>query len=277
MNILLLGKTGLLGQALYAQLAKEHAVVSPSHEECDVTNAAQVRTVIEKNKPDIVINATGYTQVDAAEKDQASAFALNTDAVKNLVSALKKTKIPLVHFSTDYVFNGKNENGYDETAAVSPLSVYGASKAAGEAEIIKNLKNYYLIRTSWLFGSGGKNFVDAMLFLAERGEPPRVVYDQIGNPTYTIDLAQAVSRLLQGSQYGMYHIVNEGEVSWYEFAQEIFKQLGIPVEIIPITTKELNRPAPRPHYSILRNTKLSKLRHWKEALTDYLQAKTLII
>ena len=277
MKILLFGKTGLLGHALFDALSGEHEVLAPEHRACDVTDEKSLEKIFKNTKPDVVINATGYTSVDKAETDRQTAFALNHLAVANFARILKPTEIPFVHFSTDYVFDGMNSTGYDENASPAPLSTYGASKAAGEMEIIKNLKKYYLIRTSWLYGPHGKNFVDAMLACAEKGEPIKVVQDQIGNPTYSPDLAQAVSAVLKGTPYGIYHIVNEGDTSWYDFAVEIFQELGVPITITPVTTKELNRKAARPRYSMLRNTKLQKLRHWKKALEDYLVNKTLII
>ncbi|MBI5413873.1 dTDP-4-dehydrorhamnose reductase [Candidatus Peregrinibacteria bacterium] len=277
MKILLLGKSGLLGQALFSALQTEHEVVGFSHAQCDVTQESSLEDVFAKTSPDLVINATGYTQVDKAEEEKDLAFEVNKKAVSNIIKLLKPKNTPLVHFSTDYVFNGENTAGYTENDFQAPLSVYGASKAAGEAEIIKNLKNYYLIRTAWLYGPGGKNFVDTMLLLAEKRAPIKVVNDQIGNPTLSTDLAQSVLRLLKGKSYGIYHLVNEGDVSWYDFAVAIFENLGVPQKVMSITTAELNRPAHRPHYSMLRNTKFEKLRPWQEALAAYLKEKTLIL
>lgn len=278
MKILLFGKSGLLGGALFKALNEKHGVVTPSHNECDVCNVGAVRAAVTDIKPEIVINATGYTQVDKAEEERERAYELNEKAVKNLVEVLSLTEIPLVHFSTDYVFDGKAANGYRESDPFSPLSVYGSSKAAGDKAIIKGLKNYFLIRTAWLFGPGGKNFVDTMLKLREKDNKElKVVSDQIGNPTYTVDLAQAVLRLLESKNYGIYHIVNEGDTSWYGVAVEIFRQLGIPQKVTPITTKEFGRPAARPAKSVLRNTKLPALRSWKEALEEYLTDKQVIL
>lgn len=279
MKILLLGKTGLLGKAILSTFEGHHNVTATEHAECDVTDANSIEHWVSEISPELVINATGYTAVDRAEEERDRAFRVNADGIGNLCRILASRNIPLVHFSTDYVFDGEKKEGYEESDSPSPLSVYGASKSAGESEIQKNLKNFYLIRTSWLFGSGGKNFVDTMLTMAEEGHERvlKIVNDQIGNPTYTVDLAQAVLRLLHGKPYGIYHIVNEGDCSWYDFASEIFHQLGIPQKIIQITSKELNRPAKRPKYSMLRNTKLPPLRPWREALSTYLQEKQLLI
>ena len=184
-----------------------------------------------------------------------------------------------MHFSTDYVFDGEKSEGYSETDSPSPVSVYGTSKAEGEKELMKNTDKFWLIRTAWLYGPGGKNFVDTIINLAGKneGQPLKIVNDQIGNPTLSSDLAQAVLGLLKGKSYGIYHMVNGGTCSWYEFAQEIFKILGIPQKIVPITSEELNRPAKRPKYSILKSSRLPALRHWKEALAEYLKEKTLIL
>lgn len=278
MKILLLGKNGLLGSAI-VKANQSHEIIGLSHSECDICNTAEVAAQITKVSPDIVINATGYTAVDKAETEADKAFDINAKAVGELSKILAKKNIPLVHFSTDYIFNGKNPNGYKETDLPSPLSVYGKSKAAGEVEIFKNLKNFYLIRTSWLYGEGGKNFVDTMIELHRnnKGKPLKVVSDQRGCPTYTNDLADAIFRLIKAKKYGIFHLTNDEACSWYEFAIEIFKELGVNQPVIPITTEELNRPAARPKNSILFNTKSEKLRHWKLALKDYLSNKTLIL
>lgn len=277
MKILLLGKTGLLGKAMLSVFQGHHEIIGLSHTECDITDKKSIDSAVKFHKPALIINTTGYTSVDRAEDEKERAFSVNAEGVLNLCKILAPEKIPLVHFSTDYVFDGTKSEGYIESDSPSPISVYGASKAAAEHEILKNLKSYYLVRTAWLYGPGGKNFVDTMLTLAEEEKPLKIVNDQIGNPTYTFDLAQAVLRLLDGKAYGIYHIVNEGDCSWYEFACEIFRELGVPQEIIPITSEALNRKAKRPKYSMLRNTKLHHLRPWREALTSYLQEKQLIL
>lgn len=278
MKILLFGKNGLLGSALVKFLSRAHEVASFSHEECDICDEKSVRSAIKKTKPDLVINATGYTNVDKAEQEEEKAFSINEKGVENIAKNLESSKIPLIHFSTDYIFDGGEKEGYVESDSPSPLSVYGASKAAGEKAIVRILKNFYIVRTAWLYGPGGKNFVDTILSLAQKNEQLRVVADQMGSPTFTFDLADAVANLIKSAlPFGIYHLVNEGSLSWYEFAVEIFHQLGVPKQIIPITAEELARPARRPKFSFLRNTKFAKLRPWKEALKEYLQNKTLIL
>lgn len=277
MKIFLLGKSGLLGHAIASVFQGQHELFSPSSDECDITSKPSLRRCLDEARPDFVINAAGYAQVDRAEEEQKKAFALNSKAVTSLVLILKEKNIPLLHFGSDYDFDGKKKTGYSELDMPAPLSAYGRSKFEGELAVTQNFEKFYLVRTAWLFGPGGKNFVDTMLFLAQEDAPIRVVNDQIGCPTFTFDLAQALLGLLKGKPYGIYHIVNDGNTSWYDFAVEIFSQLGIPKKIIPIRSAELKRPALRPANSILLNTKLPKLRHWKRALADYLQDKQFII
>lgn len=279
MKILLLGKSGLLGQALYKTLSGFYEIYAPDHKKCDITDPKMLEKQVANANPDIIINGTGYTAVDDSETHKEEAFKLNSSAVKNLALISASKNIPLMHFSTDYVFDGEKSDGYTETDSPSPVSVYGASKAEGEKELMKNADKFWLIRTAWLYGPGGKNFVDTIINFARKneGKPLKIVNDQIGNPTLSLDLAQAVLALLKGKSYGIYHIVNGGVCSWYEFAQEIFKILGIPQKIIPISSSELNRPAKRPKYSILKSSKVPELRHWKEALSSYLKEKTLIL
>lgn len=278
MKILLLGKNGLLGSAI-VKANQSHEIIGLSHSECDICNTAEVESQIAKISPDIVINATGYTAVDKAETEADKAFDINAKAVAELAKILAKKRIPLVHISTDYVFDGTKKGGYVETDAPNPLSVYGASKAEGEKAVLDNTKLFYLIRTSWLYGEGGKNFVDTMIELHRnnKGKPLKVVSDQIGSPTYANDFVTAIFRLIKAKKYGIFHVTNDGTCSWYEFAVKIFEELGVNQPVIPITTEELNRPAMRPKNSVLINTKTEKLRHWKLALKDYLSNKTLIL
>lgn len=278
MKMLLFGKTGLLGNALFDVFSPIHELIAPSHQECDITQSESIEKWLTKSSPEMVINATGYTAVDRAEQEKEKAFQINAHGVSQLAQSLAQKNIPLIHFSTDYVFDGKNPHGYRENDPPTPLSGYGFSKALGEAEIQKHGKKYYLIRTSWLFGPHGKNFVDSLLERIEKGEKEiRVVSDQRGCPTFTLDLAKAVFNLLQSAPYGIYHLVNEGSCTWYEFAKEIFAQLGIPQKIIPISSAELSRPAKRPSSSLLLNTKFTHLRPWRKALEAYLKEKTVIL
>lgn len=277
MKFLILGK-GLLGSALNTHALKQGAdCTAMSHEECDVTDDKTLNAAIDKIAPEIIINATGYTGVDGAENETEKCFNINAKAVGILAKICSKRKIPLAHFSTDYIFSGLNDYGYKESAKPDPINAYGKSKAEGEKELISNTDKFYLVRTAWLYGPTGKNFVDTMLKLAETQNEIKVVSDQIGCPTYVFDLAQAVYDLLERGKYGIYHIVNEGKTSWYGFAEEIFHTLGIPKKIIPITSEELNRRAKRPKNSVLLNTLAPRLRNWKDALKEYLMDKTIIV
>lgn len=277
MKILLLGKNGMLAQAILSVFKGKHEIIATAHSECDITKPEDIVRWVDSVSPKMVINATGYTKVDLAEKEKDLAYKVNAEGVGNIARVLSDKNIPLIHFSTDYVFNGENQDGYYEDASYSPISVYGASKAEGEKEIVKNMKKYFIVRTSWLYGPGGTNFVDTMLNLARKKENIRVVCDQTGCPTYTFDLAQAILKLSDGDKYGIYHLTNDGSTTWYDFSVEIFNQLGIPILITKIASDENNKPAKRPRYSILINSKFPNLRYWKDALTIFLGNKTLIL
>ena len=272
MKILLLGKNGLLGNSLNRILSETEEVFATSKEECDILNPEAVKRAIMTFTPEVVINATGYTKVDLAEDSNQwpELYAINAYALDALSRICKKTSTALVHFSTDYVFDGKTRAGYKESSIPSPLNEYGKSKALGEEFIHSNMNKFYLIRTSWLFGPGGKNFVDTMINLAATQPNLRVVNDQFGKPTYTEDLAKALYALLKSRNYGIYHIVNEGETTWYDFAKEIMRVCEEDKQVVPITSSELNQRASRPTYSSLINTKLRPLRPWREALKDYI-------
>lgn len=269
----MLGKSGLLGSYFSSRY-------SPSREELDICNYEAVEEYISKLKPDFVINCTGYTAVDDAEISGATAFKLNAEAVGKLASFCKKNGSVLIHFSTDYVFDGEDENGYTEDAVPSPINIYGKSKLDGEKLVEDNMDRYYIIRTSWMFGNPEKDFVGTVLKLAETRDELNIVADQIGSPTFAKDLAAAVKKnFIKRSDlppFGIYHITNSGACSWYDFASEIFKQCGLEIKLNKVSSDAISRPAMRPKYSILRNTKLEKnLRPWEKALKNYLSlAKT---
>jgi dTDP-4-dehydrorhamnose reductase len=199
---------------------------------------------------------------------------INGEANGHLASICNDLGAYLMYFSTDYVFNGTKEEGYKEDDSPSPINTYGTSKLRGEELIQQNTDKFFIIRTSWLFGMHGINFVKTMLDLADKKRKITVVNDQIGKPTYTKDLAKAIYSLISENQAdsGIYHLVNEGETSWYDFAKKIFELAKIDVQLSPISSEELNRPAKRPRISTLLNTKLPKLRHHHEALHDYLNS-----
>ncbi|MFH1720087.1 MAG: dTDP-4-dehydrorhamnose reductase [Patescibacteria group bacterium] len=270
MNVLVLGSEGMLGTALMSVF--ENAV-GYDKEELDITDRDMVLERVIEREPDLVINAAGYTNVDSAESNAELANMVNGEALYFISEACAEVSAPLVHFSTDYVFDGKNGDGYSEDSEPNPINEYGRSKLAGEKAILESLEHYYIVRTSWLFGPNGKNFVDAMLRLGAEKDKLQVVHDQVGNPTFTLDLARAVEKMIvEGKDYGIYHLTNSGSVSWYEFAKEIFELKGMKVDVEAITSEEFLRPAVRPLCSILKNSKLPGLRPHKEALDEYLKS-----
>ena len=242
--------------------------------ELDITNNKSVLNKITEIKPNFVINCAAYTDVDGSETNKETALQVNAYGAKNVAEACNKINAIMMHFSSDYVFDGTSENGYKEDAEKNPISHYGYSKSLGEDLIIKSTKKYFIIRSSWLFGKNGKNFVEAILKKSNENEI-KVVNDQLGSPTYTKDLAKATKEfLMQDYTYGIYHITNSGYCSWFEFAEEILKLVNSKAKVIPITSEELGRPAKRPKCSILLNTKFkNKLPFWNIALRRYLGVK----
>ncbi|MCH7758841.1 dTDP-4-dehydrorhamnose reductase [Patescibacteria group bacterium] len=282
MRILILGHQGMLGHDLMAVFSNDQPMGWDT-EQIDITDQDQVVKKIGKLNPEIVINAAAYTDVDQAETNQALALKVNATAVGYLAKFCAGHNIILVHYSTDYVFGHANSQGVQESdQPAPPLNFYGQSKRLGEQKILNlgsktsGLK-YYLIRTAWLFGPKANphqhhNFVDAILKLAQEKNEIKVVDDQFGSPTYTNDLALATKKLL-ANKYpsGIYHLTNSGVINWHQFAQEIIKLAKLKTNVISITSQEFPRPAQRPQYSILRNTKFPLLRPWTKALEDYLK------
>lgn len=262
----------MLGRELAEVFKNGHELVLLDRNEIDISDEKDVEEKIEKLKPDVVINAAAYTAVDGAESNEELAYKVNGSAVGFIANACKNIDALFVHFSTDYVFDGKNKLGYKEDYPVEKsLNVYGESKALGEKMILDIDPRYYLVRTSWLFGKNGKNFIETMIRLAGENKEIRVVNDQFGSPTYAKDLAVKVRELIESQKpYGTYHITNSNTCSWYEFALKIFKLAGLDPKIMPVKSVEFPAPAKRPTYSMLMNTKLSPMRSWEEALKDYL-------
>lgn len=302
-RIVILGSRGMLGTALTREFSLHrnpdeffYKVFPLDRDQVEITNREEVFRVLSKFKPQIVMNAAAYTAVDDSEMNREKAFAANGDAVSHLAEFCRENRAVFVHFSTDYVFDGEKNDGYLETDSPHPINIYGESKFSGEQKILKSEIPFntefgpcgvYLIRTSWLFGPNGKNFVDTMLHLGREKKEIRVVNDQIGKPTYTIDLAKAIHRLLEAKMpFGIYHLTNEESVSWYEFAREIFHEFrsnsdisgSVPsdffeIRVIPVSSNEFVRPARRPHNSILLNTKFPLLRSHSEALREYMKIR----
>lgn len=275
-NILILGAGGMLGH----DLAKVFAEYNPwlwDKEELDITNEQMVNEKITNIKPEVIINAAAYTNVDGAETDVELAFAINSQAIDYLSKATKALGAKFVHISTEYVFSGENKNGYNEDDKTEPINIYGKSKAEGEKILIASGVDYYLIRTSWLYGRApqkgkprGKNFIDTILNKALQGEDLQVVNDQFGHPTYTLDLAQGIKTLLwENYPTGIYHLVNDGVASWFDLAKYALQIKGLDAKIKPCLSSDFSSVAKRPQFSILNNNKLPKMRSWQEAVQEY--------
>jgi dTDP-4-dehydrorhamnose reductase len=276
MKILITGSNGMLGHDLIEILSDDHELILTTSKTLDITDEKQVMDFICDAKPDIVINSAAYTDVDGCETNQDIAYSVNGDGVKNLAQACKRIDCPLVHISTDYVFDGTAREPISEDGEIGPISIYGKSKLKAEQAILETLDKYFIIRTAWLYGINGKNFPKTMLELAENHSEITVVYDEVGTPTYTPDLAGAISQLIETDYYGVYHITNSGSCSWCEFAKYIFEIAGADVKVIPVTASEFARPAPRPSYSVLNNKNwidkgFEPLRSYKDAIKEYIE------
>jgi dTDP-4-dehydrorhamnose reductase len=259
---ILFGAHGMLGHALQEVFPHAQFV---GHRNVDITDEDAIMNLVKKERPGIVINAAAYTDVDGCEDNRVHAFAVNGDGPGYIAKACADVDAILVHFSTDYIFNGTRRE-YREDDRPNPINAYGESKLLGEVSIAKNLENYRIIRTSWLYGSHGKNFVDTILALSRQLPFVRVVNDQVGKPTYTVDLANKVPEIISCDP-GIYHITNDGQCSWYEFASAFIPNAT------PCSTEEFPRKAKRPSFSVLVNTKTLPLRYWKEAVKEYIQTK----
>jgi dTDP-4-dehydrorhamnose reductase len=257
---ILFGADGMLGHALQGALPHAQCI---GRGKVDITDHQAVVKFINLERPAIVINAAAYTDVDGCEDNRSYALTVNGNGPGYIAEACSEVNAVLVHFSTDYIFDGTKRE-YHEDDPPNPINVYGESKLLGEVSVAKNLENYRIIRTSWLYGSHGTNFVDTIL--SKQMPVVRVGNDQVGKPTYTVDLANKVPEII-GYDPGIYHITNEGQCSWYEFARALIPNA------VPCSTDEFPRRAKRPAYSVLANTKTPPLRPWKEALKEYVQNK----
>lgn len=280
MNILITGSTGMLAQDIIKEFEKDNILFLTTKDNLDITNKEQVDETISSCKPDVLINCSAYTAVDNAEDEEQKEFCLkiNADGVKNLAEACSKNNVTLVHYSTDYIFDGNNESGYTENdITTGPVNYYGYSKYQGEQNILEVAKNneefkYYILRISWLYGKGGKNFVKTMINLSKTKPEIGVINDQNGSPTYTVDVAKRTRYILENDLFkGIYHCTNEGKTTWYEFTKKIFEIANINTKLNPLTSEQYPSKAQRPKYSILLNTKIeNKMRNWEDALGEYL-------
>ena len=273
-KVLVTGANGMLGQDLCPILEDEgYEVVETDIQNLDITDFEAVKSVLNTEKPDIVIHCAAYTNVDKAEEDIETAKKINVTGTENLAKVCGENNITLVYISTDYVFDGELAKGssYKPDDKTNPINNYGLTKLQGEEAVQKYCKKYYITRTAWLYGIHGKNFVETMISLADKPEL-KVVDDQVGCPTWTIELCNGIIKLLSEEKpYGIYHVCGGDKTSWYGFAKEIFKLAGLSVNLTPCTTEEFPRPAKRPKYSVMDNSGIC--RHWQRALKDYISLR----
>jgi len=255
-----------------------HDVVALTHEELDITDAKAVAAEIGAAAPDVVVNCAAWTDVDGAEEAEAEATELNATAAGHVAAAAAEAGARVVYPSTDYVFDGRKGEAYAEGDKTRPLSAYGRSKLAGEQAVAEANPEHYIVRTSWVFGPHGKNFVETMLRLGEERDELLVVSDQVGCPTYTGHLADGLLDLLDEEEYGIHHMSGAGHCSWNDFAREIFSQAGIDCEVKPATTAQVPRPAPRPAYGVLTAEREDAivLPPWRQGLGDYLKRRVAL-
>jgi dTDP-4-dehydrorhamnose reductase len=283
LKVFLIGANGQLGTDLHRLLVSAGIQVLPvTHRDLDVRNAEAVFAAITEARPQVVISTAAYHRVEECETQAALAFEVNALGARNLAQACERTGSVMVNFSTDYVFDGKRQQPYSEVDLALPLSVYGASKLSGEHLVGAVFDRYMVIRTCGLYGlagSSGKggNFVETMLKKAAAGSPIRVVNDQVLTPTYTADLAAAVVKLIPTGRFGLYHISNEGDCSWFKFAQTIFEIEKQVVDLAPLSTDQLHSLVKRPAYSVLSKRRLNdtgiQMPPWEDALARYLTAR----
>lgn len=271
-RILVTGANGMLARDLCPMLEDaDFEVIETTRNELDVTDELQVRRVISDVKPDYVIHCAAYTNVDKAEEEPEIAELVNAKSAEYIAKACNSNNAVMIYISTDYVFGGIQTRPYIPDDIATPIGAYGLSKLHGEEAVRKFCPAHYIIRTSWLYGHHGKNFVETMISLAEKTEL-KVVDDQVGCPTWTVDLSDAIISFIdEEPPFGTYHACGAGSTSWYGFAKEIFDLMSLNVKLIPCTTEEFPRPAKRPAYSVMDNDGL--LRDWKQALQEYIELR----
>ena len=277
----------MLGSEVMRFLAADRTItgVPTTVRTMDVTNLEQVRDVLHRERPSHLVHCAAYTFVDNAEKDPLRAYQINADGTKNLAFFCRELDIELVYVSTDYVFPGEGDKPYLESDRPAPINVYGQTKLLGEVYSRVLLDRYKIIRTSWLNGLGGdytRNFIETMLRISETRSTLSLVNDQIGRPTFTFDLARAIVTLLDSNAYGVYHVTNSGQCSWYDFAEEIFRVAGrTDLTLRPVLSEQFRSAAKRPHFSVLANTRFAEigmreLPPWRESLREYFRRREIL-
>lgn len=284
MKIMIAGAQGQLGQALCEHLKGGHELLPYGHDALDLCDHTAVDALIQRKKPDFFINAAAFTAVDDAEAQPSQAFRVNRDAVETLAASCDAEGVPLLHFSTDYVFSGEQQTPYKEDDAVNPLSVYGQSKWAGECAVRDNCAQHFIVRLGWLYGRGGNNFVNTIQRLARVQQSLKIVGDQWGSPTCVDDVAKAVIKMLEAHArdvrvWGTYHFANQGVTTWYDFAKCIVDRLGLEKPVEKITSAQFAAKAERPQCSVLDTTKIQQVFQctiptWEAAFDTFLSTET---
>ncbi len=276
MKVMILGASGLLGKDLIREWTGDE-IVALSSRDLDIRDPQRVGEIIQRSGPEWIVLAAAYTNVDDCESHADLAFAVNRDGAVNVAKAAKAAGARLLLISSDYVFDGKKNLPYEINDARNPQSVYGRSKAEAELQILEVLPGCCIVRTSWLFGTGGKCFPDTILKLAATRPALDVVDDQRGCPTYSVDLARAIIQLCRRQASGIVHATNAGDCSWFEFAREIVKNADLATEVRPVSSRQMARPAPRPAYSVLSEESLQRydivMPAWQDALKRYLSER----
>jgi len=273
MKLLVTGAAGMLGRdVMLAAGNAGHDVVGFGRAELDIADAAALEKKFDLERPDVVINCAAWTDVDGAEESEDAALAINGAGAGNVAAAAAAVGASVVYVSSDYVFDGNKGEPYVESDQTAPLSAYGRTKLAGEEATVAANKRHFVVRSAWLFGIGGGNFVETMLRLASTQNEVLVVRDQVGSPTYTWHLAYGIVRLIEGVEFGIHHMAAAGRCSWYEFAREIFEQAQVECKVLSGTTDMLGRPAPRPPFSALTSQREHAIRlpSWQDGLAGYL-------
>ncbi len=277
MRVLITGAQGQLGWQLKRVFAPNNEILATDIDEMDITDGNKVQQAMCHFQPEIVLHGAAYTQVDKAEEEPDLAYKINENGTRNVVEQAKKLGALMVYISTDFVFDGQKKNPYLESDMTNPLSIYGKSKLAGEEAIKTTGARYIIVRTAWLYGEKGHNFVETILKAADEKPELKVVNDQIGSPTYTKDLAEAIYALVNKESGGIFHIVNAGQGSWYDLARAAVQLTGKTTPVQPIKSKAWPQPAKRPAYSVLGTAKLQAMgitmRDWREALAAYIKLR----
>jgi dTDP-4-dehydrorhamnose reductase len=274
-RVLLAGAGGQLGLELASILPeRDHEVVALDRRGLDVADPEAVEGAVDEHEPEMVINAAAYTNVDGCEDETGLAYAVNALGPRNLSQACERRGCALLHVSTNYVFDGENGRPYEPFDSPNPISAYGRTKFAGEEYVMRLMNRWYVVRSAGVYGRG-HNFVRTMLRVASERDSLEVKDDEFISPTYARDLAEGIVRVVEGGRYGLYHLTNAGSCSWYEFTREIFRLTGVETEVVPIPGSEYPLPAARPANGVLSSLGGPELRHWKEALEDYLNREAL--